>query len=62
MFQFNIIFIIKNLYDHSNHCHQLDDEESEEESYLVPSLLTDQLSIDDAVRPYDLVGIWEIVK
>ena len=56
MFQFNIIFIIKNLYDHNNHCHQLDDEESEEESSLVPSLLTDQLSIDDAVRPYDLVG------
>ena len=35
--------------------HQLEDEEDEEESYLVPSLLTDQLTIDDAVRPYDLV-------
>ena len=36
--------------------HQLEEEEGEEESYLVPSLLTDQLAIDDAVRPYDLVG------
>ena len=40
----------------TNHHHQLDEEEYEEESYLVPSLLTDQLTIDDAVRPYDLVG------
>ena len=40
---------------HDDH-HQLEDEEAEEESYLVPSLLTDQLNIDDAVRPYDLVG------
>ena len=49
----NIIFSLP-----SNHV-QLEDEEGEEESYLVPSLLTDQLTIDDAVRPYDLVGgLW----
>ena len=61
------VTIIENLYHHPyslehNHQHnhddhhQLEDEEAEEESYLVPSLLTEQLTIDDAVRPYDLVG------
>ena len=43
-------------YQNINDHHQLEDDDGDEESYLVPSLLTDQLDIDDAVRPYDLVG------
>ena len=41
---------------------QIEDDEVDEESYLVPSLLTEPLSIDDIARPYDLVRQISIEK
>ena len=41
---------------------QIEDDEVDEESYLVPSLLTEPLSIDDIARPYDLVRRISIEK